>query len=79
MLEPDELIDAAGKSGESVAQRGPVAVALAKRVLQEGQDADVRVAHALERAAFAVVSASEDSNEGMDAFLEKRDPVFKGR
>ncbi len=79
VFEPDALLDEAVKTGETIAAKGPVALAHAKRVIQEGQDADVRVAHALERAAFAVVSASEDSNEGMDAFLEKRDPVFKGR
>jgi enoyl-CoA hydratase/carnithine racemase len=45
-------------------------------VLLEGGDADVRVAHALEQSAFAGVFGSEESAEGMDAFLEKRDPKF---
>jgi enoyl-CoA hydratase len=76
---PEELLDAAVKAGETIAARGPVAVAAAKRVIQEGQGADVRVAHALEQAAFGLVSASADRNEGMDAFLEKRDPAFRGR
>ena len=67
------------KAGETVAAKGPVAVAQAKRVIQEGQGADVRVAHALEQAAFGLVSATADRNEGMDAFLEKRDPAFRGR
>ena len=79
LFEPDALVDAAVAAGERIAARGPVAVALAKRVLQEGQDADVRTAHALEQSAFGLVFASEDRLEGMDAFLEKRDPAFKGR
>jgi enoyl-CoA hydratase len=54
-------------------------VAQAKRILQEGQDADQRTAHALEQAGFGLVSASRDRSEGMDAFLEKRDPKFEGR
>ena len=48
-------------------------------MLQEGQDADVRTAHALESAAFGAVFASRDREEGMDAFLEKRAAKFEGR
>ncbi len=75
----DELVDAAVAVGDTIASRSPVAVAQAKRVIQEGQGADLRVAHALEQAAFGIVSASEDRNEGMDAFLSRRDPKFPGR
>ena len=76
---PEALLDAAVKAGETIATRSSVAVAEAKRVIQEGQGADLRVAHALEQEAFGLVSASEDRAEGMDAFLEKRDPEFPGR
>ena len=75
----DELIAASVAMGEKIASKGRLAVATAKRVILEGQDADVRVAHALEQAAFGGIFASEDSREGMDAFLEKRDPAFKDR
>jgi enoyl-CoA hydratase len=47
--------------------------------MQQGQDADVRTAHALEQAAFGLVFASEDRVEGTTAFVEKRDPSFKGK
>jgi enoyl-CoA hydratase len=76
---PQELLDAAVKAGATIASRSAVAVAQAKRVVQEGQGADPRVAHALEQEAFGLVSASEDRAEGLDAFLEKRDPRFPGR
>ena len=76
---PEELVAAALAAGQKVAGKGPLAVALAKRVIQEGQDADLRTAHALEQTAFGLVSASRDRAEGMDAFLEKRDPRFEGR
>ncbi len=79
IFEPDELLDAAVKTGETVAEKGPIAVAQAKRVMQAGQDVDVRVAHELEQVAFGLVSATDDRNEGMDAFLEKRDPRFTNR
>ncbi|MBW2315108.1 MAG: enoyl-CoA hydratase/isomerase family protein [Deltaproteobacteria bacterium] len=76
VCEPDELLDAALESASKAASKGPRAVASAKRVLLEGADADIRVAHALEQAAFGGVFGAEESAEGMDAFLEKRDPKF---
>jgi enoyl-CoA hydratase len=76
VFEPDELVAAGIAAGEAIASKGPLAVATAKRVMQESQDADVRVAHAIEQVAFGLISASADRNEGMDAFLDKRDPSF---
>jgi len=79
VFEPEALLDAALAAGERTASKGPLAVAHAKRVIQEGQDADLRVAHALEQKSFGLVFASEDRCEGLDAFLEKRAPRFRGR
>jgi enoyl-CoA hydratase/carnithine racemase len=47
--------------------------------MQEAQDADVRVAHALEQVAFGASFATADRAEGMDAFLGKRAAKFSGR
>jgi enoyl-CoA hydratase len=77
--EIDPLLAAALATGETIAKKGPVAIAAAKRVMQEAQDADVRVAHALEQVAFGAIFASADRAEGMDAFLAKRTPKFSGR
>jgi enoyl-CoA hydratase len=79
VFEPAALLDAALAIGEKIASKGPVAVALAKRVMQEGQDADLRTAHALEQKAFGLVFASDDHCEGMDAFLAKRTALFQGK
>ncbi len=79
VFEPDELLPKSVEMGETIAKNGPLAVASAKRVLQEAQDADVRVAHRLEQSTFGGLFASEDKSEGLAAFLEKRDPVFRGK
>jgi enoyl-CoA hydratase len=79
LFEPEELVAAAIGAGEAIASKGPLAVATAKRVMQQSQDADLRVAHAIEQIAFGLISASADRNEGMDAFLEKRDPDFSNQ
>ncbi len=79
IFEPEELLPAALAAGEAVADRGPVATRIAKQVMQDGQDADVRTAHALEQRAFGLVFSSEDRVEGTTAFVDKRDPGFRGR
>lgn len=79
VFEPDALLPAAIAAAEAVAARGPVATRLAKEVMQQGQDADVRLAHALEQRAFGLSFASDDRIEGTTAFVEKRDPKFTGR
>ncbi|MDJ0865951.1 MAG: enoyl-CoA hydratase-related protein [Myxococcota bacterium] len=77
VFEPDALLDATLKVADQIAAKGPLAVSTAKRVLQEGQDADVRVAHALEQQAFGALFSSDQAREGMAAFLDKRDPKFE--
>lgn len=79
LFEPDALLAAALEAGEKIAANGPVAVSVAKRVLQQAQDADVRTAHALEQNAFGLVFATDDRVEGTGAFVAKRDPKFQGK
>jgi enoyl-CoA hydratase len=79
LFAPEELLDAAVSAAEMIGAKGPLAVATAKRVIQAGQNADMKVAHAIEQNAFGLISSSADRAEGMDAFLEKRDPKFENR
>ncbi len=79
LFAPDVLLESALDAAEKIASKGPLAVAAAKRVILQGQDADARTAHALEQAAFGEISGGAERAEGMDAFLEKRDPSFKDR
>jgi len=79
VLASDELMDTAVRAGEAIAACGPLAVAAAKRVLQQGRDADQLSALLLEQTAFGAIAATRDRDEGLRAFLEKRAPNFEGR
>ena len=79
LFAPDALLGSALDAAEKIASKGPLAIAAAKRVILQGQDADARTTHALEQAAFGVISAGAERAEGMDAFLEKREPSFEDR
>jgi enoyl-CoA hydratase len=79
LFAPDALLGSALDAAEKIAGKGPLAIAAAKRVILQGQNADARTAHALEQAAFGLISAGAERVEGMDAFLEKREPAFKDR
>jgi len=59
--------------------KGPLAVRLAKLVIRSGMDADQRTGLVVERLAQALLYTTDDKNEGADAFLAKRRPVFRGR
>jgi enoyl-CoA hydratase/carnithine racemase len=62
-----------------VAERPPLAVRLAKRAVLSAEETHLGEGLASERQLFDEAMASEDRVEGMQAFLEKRDPDFKGR
>lgn len=78
VLPAAELVSHAVSQARKIASRGPVAVALAKRAVHAGADADLRVGNEIERQAFSASFATEDAREGMKAFLEKRAAAWKG-
>jgi enoyl-CoA hydratase len=73
-----ELLPHAVAQARKIASKGPLAVALAKRAVHAGADADLGVANELERQAFSASFATEDAREGMRAFVEKRAASWKG-
>ncbi len=75
----DGLMSEARKFAQKIMSKGAVALELAKRVIEEGYETDLTSALALEAQAFALCFGTEDKTEGIHAFLEKRQPHFKGR
>ena len=79
VLPAAELLAFAKGQARKIASKGPVAVAMAKRCVRQGADADLRVGCELERQAFAALFGTEDFHEGTRAFLEKRPAKFVGK
>jgi enoyl-CoA hydratase/carnithine racemase len=74
-----QLLATAEKLAAEIAAGGPLAVSAAKRAIDGGLGLPMPEALAHEQACYQTVLASEDRNEGLAAFMEKRPPVFKGR
>jgi enoyl-CoA hydratase/carnithine racemase len=62
-----------------LAAAGPLAVASAKRALDEGHGQPLADGLAVERACYETVLTSADRDEGLRAFAEKRPPRYSGR
>jgi enoyl-CoA hydratase/carnithine racemase len=60
------------------ATRGPVSLAMTKRAVDNGLQVDLRSGLEIEADIVAQVFATDDKQEGMRAFLEKRSPHFRG-
>jgi enoyl-CoA hydratase len=74
-----ELDDAVAKLAAKLAARPPVALRLGKEAINNGAQTDLRTGLEIEAKCFALCFGTEDKQEGMEAFLEKRKPNFKGR
>lgn len=75
----DQVLKAAKDFARKIASKGAVAIQQSLRAIEEGLDRPLGEGLAREAEAFGVVASSEDSKEGVKAFLEKRQPQFKDR
>ena len=64
---------------KTIASKSPLAVKLAKDAVQNAFEVPLEAGLELERRASAILAASDDREEGITAFFEKRKPVFKGK
>jgi enoyl-CoA hydratase len=75
----DKFREMVRQYASELATKAPVALKVAKAVINKGADISLDSALALEREGFGVVASSEDLKEGVSAFTEKRKPAFKGK
>lgn len=75
----DLLFSEAKKMAKRFADRGAVALRMAKSSVNEGLRMDLEAGLQYEHKCFSLLFATEDQKEGMKAFLEKRPAKFLGR
>ena len=63
----------------TIAAKPPIAVRLATEAIDLAQNSTLDAGLEFERKAFYLLFATEDKKEGVDAFVHKRTPVFKGK
>ncbi|MBI4551768.1 MAG: enoyl-CoA hydratase/isomerase family protein [Candidatus Latescibacteria bacterium] len=74
-----DLMTAVQELAQTLASKGAIALRLMKECVNAGLDRTLDAALAFEARRFGEVCSTEDKAEGIAAFLEKRQPTFKGR
>lgn len=77
VVEPEALINSAMEMAENIAAKSHSAISLAKDGINRGMQTDIDSAIALENELFGICFSTADQKEGMDAFLNKRNPSFQ--
>ncbi len=75
----DEFERALAELSTELAERAPLALRTLKTVLNKGADAALETALELERKSYAWLRSTHDYEEGVNSFLEKREPKYIGR
>ena len=75
----DPVLEHALETARDLAAKSPVALAAAKQACNRALSGEHAANLDGEAAQFAELFASADAKEGMTAFVEKREPVFRGR
>ena len=79
VVPPSELMPTARKWAETICEAGPLAVRAAKEAMTRGYGMTLEEGLRLESSLFSYLAGTEDYNEGITAFTEKRKPVYRGK
>ncbi|MBM7649667.1 enoyl-CoA hydratase/carnithine racemase [Bacillus ectoiniformans] len=74
-----DVMDKAMELAAVIASRGPIAVQKAKEAVTKGMEMPLAEGQKLEAKLFADICMTQDKNEGVTAFFEKRRPEFIGK
>ncbi|MTI82696.1 MAG: enoyl-CoA hydratase [Firmicutes bacterium] len=76
---PEKLMEKTMETMREITKNGPIALQQAKRSINLGVELELNTALALEAECYNVCLATEDRDEGLRAFNEKRKPVYRAR
>ncbi|MGG1400895.1 enoyl-CoA hydratase-related protein [Bacillus salipaludis] len=76
---PELLMEETMKTARLIANQAPLSIRFIKDAVNKAVDYSLYEGMQYERKNFYLLFASEDQKEGMNAFVEKRKPEFKGR
>ncbi|MFT9850243.1 enoyl-CoA hydratase/isomerase family protein [Aneurinibacillus sp. REN35] len=78
-LVDEDALSEARKWAATILQRGPIAVKAAKRAIDQGLAVSLEEGMNVEARAFGDICVTEDKNEGVAAFFERREPNFQNK
>jgi enoyl-CoA hydratase/carnithine racemase len=79
LVEANDLLGSVSELAKDIESLSPLSIRACLKAVIEGADMPLQEGLELETALFASLFATEDFREGTAAFLEKRQPRFKGR
>lgn len=79
VVKQDELMGVCEDLAERIKKNAPIAVRQAKYAINQGLQTDILTGVQIENRAYDVTIDTEDRIEALEAFAERRDPVFKGK
>lgn len=79
LISKELLMEETIKAAELIANQAPISIRLIKEAVLKAVDSPLNEGMEFERKNFYLLFSTEDQKEGMQAFIEKRKPQFKGK
>ena len=72
-------MDEVDRLAKKIASNGPLAVKACKRAIHKGMELPLEEALRIEMEEYDRIAHSQDAEEGITSFMEKKNPTFTGR
>jgi len=79
VVPPEKLKSAVEELSKAIMSKPPIAIKLAKELINSSIETDQGTGLVHEAEAFGILASTEDYREGVSAFIEKRKPEYKGK